>query len=60
MDELDKLYLNQAAIGGFASAGYWSSSEGNASFAWLQHFDSGYRANYVKYTTVKVRAVRAF
>jgi len=60
VDELDKLYLNQAAIGGFASAGYWSSSEGNASFAWLQHFDSGYRANYVKYTTVKVRAVRAF
>ncbi len=34
--ELNKLYLNQAAIGGFAAAYYWSSSEHNNSSAYVQ------------------------
>ena len=59
-DELNKLYINQGAIGGFASAYYWSSSEDYTSAAWIQDFGSGYQyygyKNYADY----VRAVRAF
>src|SRR5665648_1091895 len=41
-DELNKLYLNKVAIGGFAVGFYWSSSEYVASYAWYQLFnDSG-------------------
>ena len=61
-DELNKLYLNRVAIGGFASADYWSSSEYDANFAWYQIFVSGDQPNFLeKYLTVnRVRAVRAF
>jgi hypothetical protein len=60
-DELNKLYINRAAIGGFAANYYWSSSESSSSGAWLQIFTNG-----VQYPTTKdsyylrVRAVRAF
>ncbi len=40
-DELNKLHLNKTAIGGFAAAYYWSSSEGADSLAWGQSFASG-------------------
>jgi hypothetical protein len=33
-DELNKLYLNQVAIGGFSSQYYWSSTEFFSDFAW--------------------------
>ena len=59
-DELNKLYLNQTAIGGFAADFYWSSSEGNNNPAWVQYFDGGYQASYGKSFTYYVRAVRAF
>ena len=61
-DELNKLYLNRDAIGGFASAYgyYWSSSEDNAYFAWSQNFYDGSQGYGPKVNTLRVRAVRAF
>jgi len=59
--ELNLLYLQKAAVGGFASAYYWSSTEGNIYYAWVQYFDDGYQHYYFsKYYTGRVRAVRAF
>jgi hypothetical protein len=60
-DELNKLYLNRTAIGGFAAAYYWSSSESNNATAWFQFFYNGNQDNYgFKDFTYYVRAVRAF
>ena len=58
-DELNKLYVNREAIGGFAGEYYyWSSSEYNNGYAWLQSFFNGIQ--YFKFATFRVRAVRAF
>ncbi len=59
-DELNKLYINRIAIGGFASAYYWSSSENYYSNAWYQYFASGAQNYNDKANTHYVRAVRAF
>jgi hypothetical protein len=60
-DELNKLFVNRVAIGGFESAGYWSSSEFSAGYAWFQAFiDPGARSSYSKSGAVHVRAVRSF
>jgi hypothetical protein len=61
-DELNKLHLNQVAIGGFADAYYWSSTEwsNELSYAWKQNFGNGQPSADVKYVTHRVRAVRAF
>ncbi len=68
-DELNKLYLNKVAIGGFAeNAYYWSSTE--ASFvisynssswrtAWVQDFIAGSQG-YDSRGYGNVRAIRAF
>ena len=60
-DELNKLYLNRSAIGGFASVGYWSSTEYVFSRAWYQSFDDGDQIAAMKEeVTYYVRAIRAF
>ena len=59
-DELNKLYLNRLAIGGFAAWYYWSSSETANGYAWNQTFDTGTQTSFIKYGTFYVRAVRAF
>jgi len=60
-DELNQLYINKVAVGGFASSSYWSSTEANANLAWLNAFDlSFYQYSNQKYFSVPVRAVRAF
>lgn len=59
-DELNKLYLNQTAVGAFVSAEYWSSSEYSYRTAWEQYFGNGYQYNYNKDDAYRVRAVRAF
>ena len=63
-DELNKLYLNRVAIGGFMSNGlYWSSSE-NQDYpyhsAWLQDFGNGGPLSIFKDFDVNVRAIRSF
>ena len=60
LNELNELYINQAAIGGFASAYYWSSSEYATNYAWVQGFSSGIQPASPKNYTLYVRAVRAF
>jgi len=60
-DELNKLYLNRVAIGGFVDYYYWSSSESNATNAQLQDFDDGAQSSDNKhYDFPGVRATRAF
>jgi hypothetical protein len=61
-DELNKLYLNRTAIGGFAiGSNYWSSTEGNVSSgAWFQSFYDGYQGDFFKSYANAVRAIRAF
>jgi hypothetical protein len=59
-DELNKLYLNRTAIGGFAAVYYWSSSEYNNNYAWGQSFVNGYQFYDYENATFYVRAVRAF
>ena len=59
--ELNLLYLQKTAVGGFASADYWSSTESSNYYAWLQYFYAGgAQGNYDKYYTGYVRAIRAF
>jgi len=59
-DELNKLYINRVAIGGFAVYARWSSSEYSAYFAWSQNFGIGLQSPRSKTFTFRVRAVRAF
>lgn len=60
-DELNILYINRVAIGGFASSLYWSSSELDLYyFAWLQYFVNGVQYNYLKGDAGYVRAIRSF
>ncbi len=59
-DELNKLYLNRAAIGGFTDNDYWSSTEDNSGFARIQNFSNGYPSYGLKNHPTYVRAIRAF
>ncbi len=59
-DELNKLCINQTAIGGFASAYYWSSSEYVAGFVWAKDFPNGGQAPFSTNYPGYVRAVRSF
>lgn len=58
-DELNKLWINKNAVGGFGDY-YWSSSEFDADIAWLQIFDDGSQGGNSKLHSNRVRAVRAF
>jgi hypothetical protein len=59
-DELNKLYINRIAIGGFVGAYYWSSSEADANSAWGQSFLNGNQQDNNKLFGDRVCAVRAF
>jgi hypothetical protein len=60
-DELNKLYINRTAIGGFAYHIYWSSTENGTSNAWNQNFyDGGQVSANKNVTAYYVRAIRAF
>ena len=61
-DELNVLYSynNRAAIGGFNSGSYWSSSQGNAQMSNAQSFKSDRQQGLPKSTTDGVRPIRAF
>ena len=58
--ELNLLYLQKTAVGGFASADYWSSTELDNDYAWGQGFGNGSQSNYRKSLRHYVRAIRAF
>lgn len=57
---LFKLFINRAAIGGFASANYWSSSEYNSIEAWGQGFTLGGQGRFSKQSNYRVRCIRSF
>ena len=59
-DELNKLYLNRVAIGGFSTNNYWSSSEIDSNNAWYQSFFNGVPFNNIKSFLEYVRAIRSF
>ena len=64
-NELNKLYIGRIAIGNFATGGYWSSSEFDATnsykfHAWYQNFANGAQATSLKNALGFVRAIRAF
>ena len=58
--ELNLLYIERAAVGGFITNYYWSSTEYGTLDAWLQIFNSGYQFYDNKNSPDGVRAVRAF
>jgi hypothetical protein len=58
--ELNLLYIERAAVGGFTTNYYWSSTEYGTLDAWLQIFNGGYQFYDNKSSTEGVRAVRAF
>jgi hypothetical protein len=58
--ELNEIYLQQGAIGGFANNYYWSSTELDFNLAWKQNFTNGGQSNGNKGTNFYFRAVRAF
>jgi|TARA_B110000027_G_scaffold124411_1_gene140985 hypothetical protein len=59
-DELNKLYLNKDAVGGFANNYYWSSTVFDYYIAWKQNFLNGFQNDYGKDGALRVRSVRAF
>jgi Protein of unknown function (DUF1566) len=58
--ELNQMYINRVAIGGFSTGYYWSSSERGGDYAWVQYFNLGGQGNGTKTTAFYVRPVRAF
>ena len=59
-DELNKLYLNRIAIGGFTNNDYWSSTEIDSIQASGRWFGGGSDEWDAKDVTSYVRAIRAF
>lgn len=60
LGEMKLMYDNLQGVGGFVVGYYWSSSEDNASVAWLQYFGGGGQYGVSKTNTYYVRPVRAF
>ena len=59
-EELDLLFNQRTVVGGFVGGLYWSSSEFDLNFAWVQLFSGGDRGDSSKFNALRVRAVRAF
>ena len=59
-NELDKLYINKSAIGGFANNIYWSSSELDVNRSFNQNFNGGLQFINYKFDPYCVRAIRSF
>jgi hypothetical protein len=57
--ELNEMYLQRVAIGGFANY-YWSSTEVDYSYAWVHNFADGSQFSLYKVNGILVRSVRAF
>ena len=61
LSELNALYAQRTGVGGFAAAFYWSSSQFDAGFAWLQYFGAfNQSAGGKNFPAGRVRPVRAF
>jgi hypothetical protein len=61
INELNMLFINKVAIGGFVCSRYWSSTEIDSNTAWVRIFYNGGVAELGnKTSTWCVRAVRSF
>ena len=64
VDQLNCLYNNQVAIGGFVGTGYWTSTENSSTptdDAYLQFFDDGTQGYTTKHGgSYRTRCIRAF
>jgi hypothetical protein len=58
--QLNCLYDNQVAIGGFANAFYWSSTEDDNANAWNQDLGGGGEGLPLKIDVYPIRCVRSF
>ena len=58
--ELNLLYQQKDAVGGFSDDGYYSSTEYDEFMVWGQIFTDGYQTTGGKAFPVHVRAIRAF
>jgi len=59
-DELNVLYQNREAIGGFTGNSYWSSTELGQGYAYRQDFSAGTQGYSLKTSMLYVRAIRTF
>ena len=60
LGEMKLMYDNLLGVGGFVETEYWSSTEYDSGYAWLQAFDGGIQSRLAKSLTYYVRPVRAF
>ena len=58
-DELNEMYKARSHLG-ISSGYFWSSSQYNLNYAWLQDFFDGFRSDHNKPNDLFVRAIRAF
>lgn len=58
-EQLNQLYLQRDAVGGFVDDIYWSSTECDADYVWTRGFGDGSQNGYGKDFSGHVRAVRA-
>jgi hypothetical protein len=61
-DELNQIYIHLAKPDrySFLNHMYWTSSEKNNRFAWIQYFQDGGQAYYIKHYAYYVRAIHDF
>jgi hypothetical protein len=57
-EELDKMYDNKDLIGNFVNTNYWSSTEYNSNYAWMQVFTHKSIAITLKEGHINARAVK--
>ena len=58
--ELNYLFEQKTVVGGFATNGYWSSTEAATGSAWNQNFIDGTQTQLPKIIYTHIRAVRTF
>jgi len=58
-DELDKIYNSKDLIGNFFNTNYWSSTEYNSDYAWMQVFTHKLIAITLKEGHINARAVKS-
>ena len=62
LNELNQLYLNRSLLG-ISTFNYWSSTEFNIDYAWVEYFSNGVQTHSVgdkTGDTYRIRAVRSF
>ena len=59
-DQLNKLYLNKTAIGGFSTDGYWTRTPNGDGYAFYQSFLDGSQNEAMNQNLYRVRAIRFF